>query len=224
MRVSQRIVRLMLAGTAVAALLTTALAAPSQAATACPSGLLAFQATLSNGTFNIGKNVKTTGGGANICGEITVGAGGLVPKVDPNNISFTSGKTSAGPLSIPTDVKTVGDMTGTTTINPDGTISASFTTSVVVTTKILGQSCQIPVNLTLTTGRSGSLSGKPLSYDLATGVSKGKLVAGDFTVPKIKTTKQCNVIVATASNALIGLPLAAGKSSISYDIALKLGV
>ena len=84
----------------------------------------------------------------------------------------------------------------------------------------MGQSCDIPLTLNLTTGKSGALTGKDFVANKA-GVQTGKLVDGTFAVPAIQPSATCNAVVATLSNTLLGLPLAAGASSITYDATIK---
>ena len=113
-------------------------------------------------------------------------------------------------------------VSGPTTLNSDGTIGVSLAGPVLVTTKILGSTCTFPLNLNLTTGSSGAMAGTPLAGDGAGGFA-GTLVANDFPVPALKPSRRCNAVVTTLTNTLLGLPLAAGRSSVRFHLALTLG-
>ena len=219
------------AGTAVAAVAVLAGLAgisPAQAAdpvaAACPTGAFAFTSTLSNGVFKIGKNASSTGASGTACGSIAGdGAGGLISTVAKDNITFAPTKTKVLFLDLPTTVTPTSDLTGPVVLGASG-IDVTLSGTVNVTTNVLGQKCSFPLTLNMTTGKSGSLTGAPLVADAATGLQKGKLVAGDFTVPKLKASKTCNIIIAEVTNGLLGLPLKSGASSATFDLSLKLGV
>jgi hypothetical protein len=193
-------------------------------APACPTGAFAFTSDLTNGAFVIGKQARSSGAVASACGSITGdGAGGLLSTVKKENVTFKPTTTKVLFLDLPTTVTPTSDLTGPVVLGANG-IEVTLKGSVTVTTEILGQKCSFPLNLSLTTGKSGALTGTPLTADAATGRQAGKLVSGDFTVPKFKGTKTCNVIVAEFSNALLGLPLKSGASTATFDLSLKLGV
>jgi hypothetical protein len=193
-------------------------------APACPTGAFAFTSDLTNGSFVIGKSAKSSGAVASACGSIAGdGAGGLVSTVKKENVTFKPTTTKVLFLNLPTTVTPTSDLTGPVVLGASG-IDVTLKGSVTVTTDILGQKCSFPLDLSLTTGKSGALTGTPLTADAATGLQTGKLVAGDFTVPKFKSSKACNVIIAEFSNVLLGLPLKSGASTATFDLALKLGV
>ncbi len=206
------------AGVAPAVAATT----PSAAAS-CPTGALAFTSTLSNGTFAIGKSASSSGASGTACGSIISLNGGLGSSISKSNLSFAPSTTKVLILDVPTTVTPTSDMVGPTVLNSDGTIDVSLAGTVDVVTDVLGSKCTLPLSLSLTTGKSGALTGTPLTADATTGLDNGKLVDGDFTVPKIKPSKTCNPLIAALTNGLLGLPLKAGASTISFDLALKLG-
>jgi hypothetical protein len=205
-------------------------AGPASAATAaaesppCPTGVFAFTSTFTNGAFKIGRHASASGVKGAACGSLVSLNGGLGSVVSKDNVSFEPTTTKVLFLNLPTTVTPTSDLTGPVALTAAG-IEVSLAGTVKVTTKILGSRCSFPLNLKLTTGTSGALSGTPLVADATTpGVFKGKLVAGDFTVPKLKPTKTCSALVAGFANGLLGLPLAAGKSTVGFDLALHLGV
>lgn len=207
-----------------------AVTAPSASATttppACPkaSGAqTAFTTTLSNGITKIGKNASFSGASARGCGLLSVRAsdGKLVGTIKPGNISFAPVTTKVGLLSLPTTLRAVSNLTGPVAFTTAGQ-TASLGGKVVATAEVLGAKCDIPLTVTLTTGKSGALKGVPFAFG-TDGVGRGKLVANNFSVPKIAATATCNALIATFSNVLVGLPLGPGASSITFDATLKLG-
>jgi hypothetical protein len=220
-----------LAGLALAGVLTavgaTAAgpAAPAATATGCPTGALAFSSTLSKGSMKVGRVASVTGGSAKACGAISAGAdGALVATVEKTNVTFAPTETSVLILKLPTRVAATGNLSGPATIAADGQ-HVALTGPVAATANILGARCVLNLTPTLTTDTSRRLKGQPLTDDgSGTGSVKGKLVADDFAVPAIRATRECPAAIAGLTNALLGLPLAKGESSITFDIALKLGV
>ncbi len=201
-------------GPAVAATTTT---------TTCPTdGILPFTAALTNGTFQIGKNAKSTGASATACGTITTNAAGeLVSVIKRGNLKFKPTSTKLLLLTLPTVIKPTANVTGPTVLGDDGSISTTLRSKVMVTVDVFGAKCSFPLDLTLTTGKSGSLTGSPLKDD-GSGKLVGKVVSNDFTVPKFTSSTTCPAIISESSNLLVGTPLAAGASSASFDIALTL--
>lgn len=216
-----------LSGLAVAAtVLATAPAASAAPATTsgCPrtsAAGSAVRSTLSNGTARLGDRATITGSSATACGLLQIRKDGkLALVIQPRNVQFAPVVTRVGLLSLPTTLKATSVLTGPLAFTPKGQ-TATLKGSVLATADIQGQKCAIPLKVTLTTGTSGPVSGSFFQFDSA-GVSRGRLAAGTFAVPAIAPSPSCNLLVAGLSNVLLGLPLAAGQSSIVYDASLKI--
>jgi hypothetical protein len=196
--------------------------ATASATTTCPTGALAFTTDLSNGTLQIGALAKSTGNSAHACGSIAATSSGLQATVLQSNITFAPGSTTVLILRLPTTTQALGNLSGPASIASDGT-HVALTGPVQATANLLGAQCVIgPITPTLTTDKSGALTGKPFVAD-STGAMHGKVVANNFTVPAIKATRSCPFLIAGLTNAILGLPLRAGQSSISFDATLHLG-
>lgn len=216
-----------LAGLAVTA--TVLAAAPAAgAATGTTSGCprtgpagSAVRSTLTNGTATLGSRATITGSSATACGLLQIRKDGrLALVIQPRNVHFAPVVTKVGLLSLPTTLKATSVLTGPLAFTPQGQ-TATLKGKVLATADIQGQKCAIPLDVTLTTGRSGPVSGTFFQFD-DKGVSRGRLAAGTFAVPAIAASPSCNLLVAGLSNVLLGLPLAAGQSSIVYDASLKI--
>ncbi|MHB8716869.1 MAG: hypothetical protein ACYC9H_12780 [Sulfuricaulis sp.] len=86
--------------------------------------------------------------------------------------------------------------------------------------KFLGFSCVIgPLTPMLTTGKSGSLQGAIFTGSLKNGFT-GNIVANDFAVPSIQSSKTCPWLIAKLSNLLLSLPAVPGKAAISMEGSL----
>lgn len=220
-----RRLRRRLVGVATALLALLALLAvpvPADAQTGCPTGPLAFTSELTNGTLQIGRAASSSGNRATACGEIAPTAGGLTATIAPAGLVFAPGSTTVLFLKLPTRTSAVGPLTGPVSLGA-GSIEASLTGPVVAEAKLLGFTCTIgPISPTLTTGTSGGLAGSPFVDD-GTGVLRGRLVAADFTVPRIAASRSCPHAIAGLTNLLLGLPLSAGRSSIAFDASIRLG-
>lgn len=195
-------------------------------ATTCtkPAGAFAtFHATFSNGTLKMG---SATGSGlaAQACGSISIVNGQFISTVQPADIAFSPATVKILFLSLPTTVTVNGPMTGPAKIGAGFTSAdINLTANITASASLLGFNCGIgPLAPTLTTGKSGSLTGKTFTGSLAAGFS-GTVVANDFPVPAIKKSKTCPGLIAFLSNTLVGLPAAAGKASISMDGTIKIG-
>lgn len=226
MLASHRSRRLLAVAAAAGAVLAVAPAASATeagaAAAGCPkTGGLAFVTTLSNGVTKLGSSATITGSTAKACGVAKFAGKGIVGTIKPANITFAPVTTTDGPLSFPTTLKATSALTGPLTLGFKGD-GAAFTGSILATADIYGQSCDIPLTVTLTTGKSGALKGQIFTFDKK-GLGRGKLVSNTFAVPAIQSSSTCNLVIATLSNKLLGLPLAAGASSITYDGTLKVG-
>ena len=203
----------------------TASAATSAGPGVCPkTGVFAFTSTLTHGAIKLGSNATVSNSSGAACGVVKSAAPGkLVAVVQPANTRFAPVTTvvGGGLQNVPTTLKAAGPLSGPTTLGLKG-LTTTLGGKVVATSTILGQKCDIPLTIKLTTGKSGALTGKELVADNK-GVNHGRLVDGTFAVPAIQPSATCNAVVATLANTLLGLPLASGKSSIVYDVALKLG-
>ena len=197
-------------------------AAPTSGPGVCPTkGLARVTSTLSNGSVALGSRGTVTGSSGRACGVlVTNAAGALIARIQPANTAFAAVQTKVGLLSFPTTLRATSVLQGPTAF-AGAALSARLSGSVVATADIMGQQCQIPLRLNLTSGRSGALTGNNFTPD-AHNVQHGRLVDGTFAVPAIQPSPTCSVVVATLSNTLLGLPLAAGRSSVSYDAALRL--
>jgi hypothetical protein len=201
-------------------------AAPAKASAAaaapCPTtGGIPFSSQLSNGNVRIGKLARASGTTGSACGLVTFDPNqGLVSTIARDNLSFDPFQLRIGLLSVPTQINPASDFHGTISGNPDGTTNITLTGSVTATSRVLGFSCTIgPFTPTLTTGTSGSLSGTPLVGQLP-GPLTGKLVANDFAVPAAQASSRCPRAIAKLVNLIVGLPLPAGRSSITSDVSL----
>ena len=203
--------------------------ATAGAATAppCPTSnasSFAFKAVLDNGNMKIGSLASSSGNRVDVCGLIGINAdGSLSTNVDPANVQFTGGAIKVLFLSIPASLTPAGPVTGGGGFNPDGSLSATFTAPIQANVSLLGFNCTLgPLAPTLTTGASGALTGQNLVPVDGTNDAKGKLVANSFGVPAIKSTRTCPFFVSGLVNLGLGLPLAPGKSSVTFDITLTL--
>ena len=194
---------------------------PADAQAACPTGPLAFSTELTGGSLQIGKVASSTGNSAVACGEIAPGPTGLTATIHPEDLVFAPGTTKVLFLALPTQTRAVGDLSGPVALGAG--IEASLTGPVVADARLLGFTCTIgPLTPTLTTGASGGLTGAAFADD-GSGVLRGRLVAADFEVPKIASSRSCPRFVAGMTNLLLGLPLAVGRSSIQFDASIRLG-
>jgi hypothetical protein len=165
------------------------------------------------------------------------------------NTSFAPGTVVLfGLISAPQTVAIDGPLVGTATstaniasvlaaigANPDdpafpatvpATSSETVSQPLTATVNLLGFKCSIgPFTPVLTTGTSGSLTGTtltgPQNLTSLTATLTGSLVANTFAVPAIQSSSSCPELLAVASNLLLGLPLAAGKSSMQVNATLN---
>jgi hypothetical protein len=197
------------------------LPAANAAEPGCPTGDLSFSSDLSNGSFTIGKTAKSTGNSAHACGVINASATGLTATIQPGDIHFAPGTTKILILSLPTTLAATGPITGPVEITPEGSFDVSLTGPIQAKAALGPFSCTIgPITTMLTTGASGSLHGTAFVPD-ASGTLTGRLVSNDFTVPAVKASPTCPFLIAALTNVLVGLPSAAGKSSISFDGSIQ---
>ena len=200
--------------------------ATASAAPACPTqsgSAVPFSGALTGGNIVLGKSLAGTNLGGSACGLLTLTATGGTIDIPAANFSFNPETIVAfGFLKLPSTITVDSDATGALTAgSTPGTFDTQISVTVTSTVKVLGQTCKVgPFTPVFTTGSSGSVTGSPLTGSLAN--LKGSLVAGDFTVPAIKASSTCNGLIAGASNLLMGLPLAAGSSSITNNVAFTL--
>jgi hypothetical protein len=214
--------------TALAAVTTLAFGPSALAAgTACPTsspGNIAFNASLNNGTAAIGPVATSKNNSASACGLVSANSDGtFTGSIKPMNITFAAGTTVVLGLNLPTQLTATGTISGPVTFNADGSVAVSLGGPITATANILGFRCTIgPFSPTLTTGASGRFEGTPFTQDV-TGQFTGILVANEFTVPAIRPSFSCPLLIAGETNLLLGLPLRAGQSSVVFDGAITLG-
>lgn len=195
----------------------------SHTTASCPTtGGIPFSGTLSNGTIKLGSTTSGSGLTGTVCGVLAAGASGLSVSIPQSDISFApTHVTILGLASLPATVAAAGNGTGTASLNSDGSISTTLSVPVTSTVSALGFNCTVgPFTPVLTTGTSGSLTGSNLT---GSGTLTGTLVAGEFSVPAIQPDRSCPFIVAGLVNLITGLPLKAGRSSLSATASLTLG-
>ena len=206
----------------------TAAAGPAGAdATNCASSkpttgaLSSFHATFSNGSMKLG-SATASGLSAQACGWIHFKNGVLVSTVDATDITFPSVSVKVLFLSLPATVTVNAPLEGPVSFaNNFTTANISLSANLTASAKLLGFSCAIgPLTPKLTTGTSGSLTGVPFTGSLSKGFS-GKVVANDFAVPAISSSRTCPRLIASLAGLLVGLPAGAGKASISMEGSIK---
>lgn len=192
----------------------------SASATTCaePAGAATtFHAAFTHGTMSLG-SAKTIGLSAKACGAVTGKPGAMVLTVQPGDIEFPAASVKLLFVSAPSTLTVNAPLSGpfkpghgltSAEVNLKANLSASA--------KFMGFSCVIgPLTPTLTTGKSGSLHGTTFTGSLKKAYT-GKVVANEFVAPAIRSSKTCPWLIATLANALMGLPAAPGKASISMN-------
>jgi hypothetical protein len=187
-----------------------------------PAGAFAlFHASFKNGSMKLG---SATGSGlaADACGSISISGGKFIATVQPADMAFAPVSVKVLFLSLPANIVVNAPVVGPAAISPDfKSADVSLTASITAGASMLGFNCGIgPITPTLTTGKSGTLTGK--TFTLANGAYSGTDVANDFAVPGIKKSATCPGLIAFLANMLVGLPAAPGKASISMDGSMKL--
>ncbi len=193
-------------------------------AAACPtSGGIPFSGSLSDGTIKLGGAVSGSGLTGSVCGTLVAGSSGFSVSIPQANISFApTSVTILGLASLPATIAAAGNGTGTVTTNSDGTFNTSLSVPVTSTVSALGFNCTVgPFTPVLTTGTSGSVTGSPLSGSFSD--LTGTIVAGEFSVPSIQPDRSCPFLVAGLVNLITGLPLKAGRSSLTASASLTVG-
>lgn len=211
--------------------LGVALAAPAGAAAtgtgptltcaaAPPGGNVAFSGSLTNTVATLGGAAKLSGLSGHLCGTIDLAT--LTASIQPSQFRFTKADTTLfGLLPLPTTTTVTAPASATLAANPHGGYDTSMRVSLQASASILGLfTCNVgPFTPTFTTGRSGSLTGTPLTGSLLSQLS-GTLVADDFSVPAITPSASCPGFIAGIADLVMGLPLAAGRSTITSTATL----
>jgi hypothetical protein len=213
-----------------------------------PATSIGASAIFSGGVATIGSGAVARNMSGTACATLTqVGAATLAPLPNGDegatvNFSVNAPQSEVtfapstlvlfGLISAPSTVTVDSALTGTAVSTVDiqaQTITSTQTASqsITSTVNLLGFKCSLgPFTPVLTTGTSGSLTGTPLTGadNLATGTATGtgKLVANAFTVPTMSANGfTCPAILAFGSDLLLGLPLKAGKSSLTMGVTLN---
>lgn len=190
----------------------------------CPTtGGIPFSGSLSDGAIKLGSAVSGSGVSGTVCGVLVAGSSGFSVSIPQADISFApTHVTILGLASLPATIAAAGAGTGTVTSGPNGTFDTSISVPVTSTVSALGFNCTVgPFTPVLTTGTSGSVSGTPLSGSLSD--LTGTLAAGEFSVPSVQPSRSCPFLVAGLVNLLTGLPLKAGKSTLTATASLSIG-
>lgn len=190
----------------------------------CPAGAITFTGALSNGKVHLGKAASGSGIAGDVCGTIALSSTGALDVTIPAaNFTFSPSKISLFNLiDLPSTITVDSAATGTMTGN-NGAYTGSLTVTVTATVQVLGFSCSVgPFTPQLTTGKSGSVTGKPLTGSLSD--LSGELVAGTFSVPAVQPSKTCPGIIAAITNLATGLPLASGASTLTSDTSLDVSL
>lgn len=190
----------------------------------CPTaGGLAFTGTLSNGALDLGRAVSGSGLAGSVCGLLSPTSSGFSVSIPKADISFAPNHvTVLGLASLPVTVAAAGNGTGTASIRAGGSFGVTISVPVTATVDIFGFACTVgPFRPALTTGKSGAVSGTPLTGSLSD--LSGTLAAGEFAVPRVRASARCPFFVAWLVNAITGLPLRAGRATLTAATALSVG-
>jgi hypothetical protein len=182
---------------------------------------IAFQGTLSNGTATFGSAARSSGISGTVCGLLNLA--NFTATIQPDNLSFQpTSVTLFGLLSAPATLAATGPATATLQATSSGAFNATMSVPLEATVDLLGLfRCTVgPFEPTFTTGTSGSVTGTPLTGSLLTQLS-GTLVAGEFPVPQIQPSLSCPWFVSGLSNLILGLPLPAGRSTVTTQVTLR---
>lgn len=214
---------ILLASALLVSMLGTGTAGASSTTCTKPAGAFStFHASFSNGSMKLG---SATGSGlaAQACGSISIVNGQFISTVLPADISFAPVSVKILFLSLPASITVNGPLTGPAKIGTGFTSAdISLTANITASASLLGFKCNIgPIAPTLTTGKSGALTGKTFTGSLANGFS-GTVVANDFAVPAVQRSATCPGLIAFFSNTLVGLPAKPGQASITMDGTIKL--
>jgi hypothetical protein len=183
--------------------------------------------TLANGTLDIdGASLDVGFTGLSATGSGTVAANGSINitalSFAPFNFELLA---SGGPgTGIPGTALPVATLPWTGTIAPEtGVLTVSGQMSVNVAVPLLGAaSCPMgPLNLTLTTGTSGALTG--IAYNPATDTAK--VVANNFAIPAMvfspANAGACPQSVVDLFNQGLPFPIPPGNAKMTFDVALS---
>ena len=204
-------------GTASLAFVGTAGAGASPTDCTAPPETLPFKAKFTNGTLKLG-SASATGLSADACGVLSLDGDTFVSTVQPGDIAFSPVSVKILFLSLPSTVTVNAPLTGPVQLGPNfDTADIALTANLSASASLLGFKCVIgPLTPTLTTGKSGALTGTTFTGGFDTGFS-GKVVANQFAVPAIRSSRSCPGLIAGLSNLLVGLPAAPGKASITME-------
>jgi len=216
------VVAMVLTSLVASMLFTNPAGASAESCTALPGAFSTFHADFSNGSMKLG---SATGSGlaAKACGSITIENGQFISNVQPADMSFAPVSVKLLFLSLPATITVNAPLSGPVKIAPDfSSADIDLTANMTAGAALLGFNCNIgPLKPTLTTGKSGTLTGKTFTGSLSTGFS-GTVVANDFAVPGIQSSKTCPKLIAFFANLLVGLPAKPGKASITMDGSIKM--
>jgi len=206
-------------------------ASAATSSAAPPAFQIPVAIALTDGSATIGSRISATGitgvstGTLGIEGSIENPLAIDVPQSDVQ-IQPNTARLSLGPLGIglPATFTATSALTGTAQLQSNGSITSTISASLETTAQVGPFSCTIgPIAAQLTTGTSGDLTGTPITGPLG-GVQSGVLVADDFSVPAVQPSATCPGLVAVLTNALAGLPLAPGASSLRFDTTIVNGL
>jgi hypothetical protein len=200
-----------------------AVVAPSTAAVAaeCPAG--GFTSTLSNGQVKIGNLDPATGATATACGLVAFQPdGSLRATIARDNLSFARLSVPIALFDVDVQITPASDFSGPVTLAADG-IHLTLSGQVVATVRVLLNTCTIgPFTSTLTTGTSGSLTGRPFNGPSQNELT-GRLVGNEDPVPAAgHSLLRCPLLISGVLNAITGLPSPAGESFTTFDASLDL--
>jgi hypothetical protein len=216
------------------------IAPPDAAAAECqPGRIIHLVGTQTEGRLTIGHQGGAAGISAIFCAIYPLGlpAGPFhTPASGVSYSPFTFEVPSLGPVQAA--LTPVGETTGEVFFEFNSEVNfleitsteAFFTTPLTLTLSLAhAAKCTVgPFSPTFTTGKSGALTGTPLGPPLPIGNPllepggvSGKVVANEFSVPKIEHAAHCSPRDASRLNAALGLPLGGGASSFTTSLNLK---
>ena len=191
--------------------------------------------TLSGGTLDIGTIAQTTGVSATACGYFvlptldarftptSVTTRGASDECPGCSLTFHPGSVLlAGLVSLPTTLVPAGPTLSTVSpvTGPGGglQLTVSAPVNAVVSVPQVGVHCTIgPINVSLTTALSGSLTGSALTGPLTS--STGKLVGQTFPIPGATPSTDCPADIVPATDGLAGIPAGPGHASFTVNLS-----
>jgi hypothetical protein len=187
------------------------------AAAACTPPPLGFELTLTKGDLRLGPNARTGNLAASGCGRIGIFPFELFDTfIEPDDLSFEPARTRISLLRLRTTPRVVDQLRGDVTFDT-GTVDFRTAMPMELELRVAGFRCVIgPFTPDLTTGTSGDLVGETMTEQSHLAFA-GKLVANEFEVPAIQPSSTCPWLAAAILNWIIGLPLASGVASLTFD-------